>query len=127
MDDIIDKNIDTSVAAVVVTRPPRRHYLPFQEVASGMTLGETVTLSERQVIRFSLPAGHVLTEANLRQLAAHHAEFICIAVPDTRSDEEVSVDTAAAAARVMHIFEGADLSQPLLAALFNRVLAYRYR
>jgi hypothetical protein len=103
----------------------RMHYLPFGEIEPGMTLGEALTLSERHVVRFSLPAGHELTEGNLRQLAAHRAEFVCVAQPDTRSDEEIAVDAAVAAERVMRIFEGADLSQPVLAALFDRVLAYR--
>lgn len=105
----------------------RRHYLPFDEVTPGMLLGEAITLTDRQIVRFSLPAGHVLTENNLRQLATHHAEFICVALPDTRSAAEVASDAAAAAGRVMKIFEGADLANPVLAALFDRVLTYRSR
>lgn len=90
-------------------------------------MGEAVTLTDRHVVRFSLPAGTELTENNIRQMAIHHAEFICLAEPDTRSDEAIADDAAAAAARVLHIFEGADLSRPALAALFDRVLAYRSR
>lgn len=106
-------------------RRSRLHYLPFDAIEPGMILGEPISLTERNVVRFGLPAGHELTGDNLRQLAIHHAEFVCITLPDTRSDEEVARDAAAAAARVMHTFEGADLSQPALAALFDRVLAYR--
>jgi hypothetical protein len=106
-------------------RPTRLHYLPFGEVEAGMVLGEALTLTEHHIVRFSLPAGHVLSEANLRNLAVHHAEFVCIAQADTRSDEQIATDSAAAAARVMRIFDGADLSQPVMAALFDRVLAYR--
>jgi len=109
------------------TRKLRRHYLPFQDVQPGMVLGEAVTVAERQVVRFTLPAGHELTEANLHQLGAHHAEFVCVAVPDTRTDEQITADAAAAVASVKHIFHGADLSQPALARLFDRVLAYRSR
>lgn len=105
--------------------PVRLLYLPFDEVEPGMVLGEAVTLTERNVVRFSLPAGHELTEGNLRNLAAHRAEFVCIARPDLRSSEEIAAAAAASAARVMHIFEGADFSQPVMAALFDRVLAYR--
>lgn len=105
----------------------RKQYLPFDEVTAGMLLGEPITLAERNVVRFSLPAGHELTENNLRQLAVHHAEFVCIAVPDTRSDAQIAEDAAAAARRVMQIFEGADLANPALAALFDRVLTYRSR
>lgn len=105
----------------------RKHYLPFGEVQPGMVLGEPITLAERNIVRFSLPAGHELNDSSLRQLAAHHAEFVCILKPDERSDEQIATDAAAAAARVMQIFEGADLGKPVLAALFDRVLAYRSR
>ena len=105
--------------------PLRLHYLPFNEVEPGMVLGAPLTLVERNIVRFSLPAGHELTESNLRQLASHHAEFVCIVTPDSRTADEIAIESAAAAARVMHIFEGADLSQPVMAALFDRVLAYR--
>lgn len=118
----IDDSTDTAPV-----RKTRRHYLPFHEAAAGMILGEPVRLTDRHVVRFALPAGHELTEGNLRQLATHNAEFVCVALPDSRSDEEVAADAAAAAARVMNIFEGADLSRPALGALFERVLAYRSR
>ncbi len=103
----------------------RKHYLPITEVEPGMVLGEAVFVTERKLLRYSLPAGHELTDDNLRQLFAHRAEFVCIAVPDLRSDEEVSLAAANSAQRVMTIFEGADLSRPAIAALFDRVLAYR--
>lgn len=105
----------------------RRRYLPFYEVQAGMVLGEPMTLTERHIVRFSLPAGHALTHENLQQLAVHHAEFVCVAEPDTRSVEEIERDTRNAAARVQEIFAHADLSEPILAALFERVLAYRMR
>lgn len=103
----------------------RRHYLPLGEVEPGMILGEAIVIVERNTLRFRLPAKHELTESNLRQLGAYHAEFVCVSLPDPRSDEEVATEAAAAAARVMDIFSGADLSQPAMAALFDRVLAYR--
>ena len=105
----------------------RRHYLPFDEVEPGMVLGEAITLTDRHVLRFSLPAGHTLTETNLRQLAVHHAEFVCIAMPDQRSDEQIAADVAAATARVRDIFAGGDMSHPVLAALYARVLSFRTR
>lgn len=105
----------------------RLHYLPFDQVKPGMVLGEALALTEHNIVRFSLPAGHELTEGNLRNMAAHHAEFVCITVEDDRSDEQIANDAAASAARVIRIFEGADLSEPTLAALFDRVLAYRSR
>lgn len=104
------------------TRP---RYLPLIEAEAGMVLGTPVHMTRQGQHRYSLPAGHMLTEDNLRQLATHHAEFIYIAEPDTRSDEEIAVDAAKAASRVMDIFSGADLADPTMAALFDQVLAYR--
>lgn len=90
-----------------------------------MVLGAPTNIVDSGVLRFSLPAGHVLTEDNLHQFAAHHAEFIFVAEPDHRSDEQAAIDAALATRRGMHIFSGADLSDPTLAALFVQVLAYR--
>ena len=104
------------------TRP---RYLPIIEAAAGMVLGMPVRVARHGQVRFSLPAGHTLTEDNLRQLTAHRAEFIFIAEPDRRSDEEVAIDAARAAHRVMDIFAVADLSDPTMAALFDQVLGYR--
>jgi hypothetical protein len=109
-------------------QPParrRKHHLPLGEVEPGMILGEAVVIAERDTLRLRLPADHELTETNLRQLGAYHAEFVCVSLPDPRNDEEVAADTAAAATRVTEIFSGADLSQPAVAALLERVLAYR--
>ena len=104
------------------TRP---HYIPIIEAEAGMTLAAPVNVVSHGILRFSLPAGFTLTEDNLHQLRAHQAEFIFIAEPDPRSDEQVAVDAATAARRVMHIFSGADLTDPTMAALFDQVLAYR--
>ncbi len=120
MNDIDNEHLAPSVRL-------RRHYLPFDEIAPGMVLGEPITLADRHVLRFSLPAGHTLTETNLRQLAVHHAEFVCVALPDQRSEEQIAADVAAASARVKDICAGGDLVQPALAALYERVLAFRMR
>lgn len=92
-----------------------------------MILGESIMLGEGRALTFTLPAGHGLSEDNLRQLAVRRAEIVCIALPDTRSEEEVTAELAAATARVMEIFEGADLRQPAVAALFKCIQAYRSR
>jgi hypothetical protein len=104
------------------TRP---RYIPIIEAEAGMVLGTSVRVASHNQVRFSLPAGHTLTDDNLHQLNAHHAEFIFIAEPDRRPDEEVAVDAAQAAHRVMVIFSAADLSDPTMAALFDQVLGYR--
>jgi len=103
----------------------RLKYLPFDAVQPGMALGEPLVLAVKDIVRFTLPAGHTLTEDNLRQMAIHKAEFVGIAFPDGRTDEDVARDAAAAAARVLQIFEGADLSSPAMLALFDRILAFR--
>ncbi len=90
-----------------------------------MVLANHTNIVTGGVLRMSLPQGHALTQDNVHQLNSHHAEFLFIAEPDTRSDEQVALDTAAVAHRVMEIFEGADLSQPHVAGLFDQVLSYR--
>lgn len=103
----------------------RLRYLPLPEVTEDMVLGAPVALVEHGVIRFSLPAGHALTEANVRQLAVHRAEYVCIRDDDPRSDEEREREWAAAEQRLDHIFRKADLDDPALAGLYQAVLAYR--
>jgi hypothetical protein len=104
------------------TRP---RYLPIIEAEPGMVLGSPVKVAINGVLRLSISSGTELTDDTLHQLRAHRAEFIFIAEPDTRSDEEVAIDAAAMAHRVMEIFSGADLSDPDMAALFDQVLTYR--
>lgn len=103
----------------------RLRYLPLPEVTEGMVLGRQLVLCEHGVIRFSLPAGHALTEANLRQLAVHQAEFVCIGEEDGRSEEVRAREWAAHEARLARIFRAADLDDPALAGLYQAVLAYR--
>lgn len=103
----------------------RTHYIPIVEAEAGMQLGTPVKVVNRGILRFSLPAGHTLSRDNLHQLTAHQAEFIFVAAPDERSDEQIAVDAALAARRTMEIFAGADLTDPTMAALFDRVLSYR--
>jgi hypothetical protein len=103
----------------------RTHYLPCNEAKAGMLLAAPVNVVDHGRLRFSLPTGHHLTADNLFQLKAHRAEFIFIAGADDRSDEQVAIDAAQNARRVMQIFAGADLADPDMAALFDQVLTYR--
>lgn len=100
-------------------------YLPVIEAEEGMVLGSPVNVVTNGVLRLSLSAGTRLTGDTLQQLKAHRAEYIFIDEPDTRSDEEIALNAASMAHRVMEIFAGADLSDPHMAALFDRVLTYR--
>ena len=90
-----------------------------------MLLASPASAVSGGAVNFSLPRGHRLTEDNLHQLVAHSVEFIFVADEDFRSDEQVATDTAQVAGRVLRVFEGADLSDANLAALFDQVLAYR--
>lgn len=90
-----------------------------------MVLGAPLTVVTDGVLRFGLPSGHVLTEDNLFQLAAHHAEVVYVLEPDPRSAQEAEADVAAATARVNAIFAGADLANPATAAMFAQVLRFR--
>lgn len=103
----------------------RKRYLPLHEVDAGMMLGARIRIPHRGTQRYTLPAGHVLTEDNLFQLGRHRAEFIFIEEADTRPAEQIAEDTAQAARRVMEIFAGADLGDPVMARLFDQVLRFR--
>jgi len=100
----------------------RTRYITITEAAEGMTLAEDVVDHYRIT---TLPAGVVLSQENLQQLQAHQIEFICVFVPDTRSEAEVADEAADAARQVLRIFDKADLSNPVMAALYNQVLLYR--
>lgn len=106
-------------------RRSRQHYLPITEAEPGMVLFAPADAVRGGSVSFSLPAGHTLTEDNVHQLKAHDVEYIYISEPDTRSAEQVALDTARVAGKVLRIFHGADLSDPVTAALFEQVLGYR--
>ena len=107
------------------TMRTRHRYLPIIEAQAEMLLAAPASAVTGGSVRFSLPAGHRLTEENLHQFVAHSVEFIFVDEADTRTDEEVANETAQVAGRVLQIFEGADLSDPNLAAFFDQILAYR--
>lgn len=100
----------------------RKLYIPIAEVATGMVLAEGVKDAYHLTY---LPSGLTLSEENLHQLTANHAEFICIQAPDERTETEAAQATVAATRRVLEIFKGADLDHPMTAALLKQVLAYR--
>lgn len=105
----------------------RHAFIPIAQAHPGMVLGEAVGIVDRGYLCMTLPSGHILTDENLSQLSTCHAEFICIDEADTRNDEQVALDAAESAHRVLDIFEGADLGDVNMAAFFDQVLAYRSR
>ncbi len=100
----------------------RTRYLPIENATEGMMLGEAARDGYQRTL---LPGGATLTEENLQQLAAHHVDYVCVTYEETRTDEAIAIDAAATARRVLTIFEQADFSDPVTAALFNQVLTYR--
>ena len=100
----------------------RTRYLPIEAAEEGMLLAESV---KDRYQRSLLPTGVELTVDNIAQLAARQVEFVCICTTETRTSEQISVDTATTAHRMLAIFESADLTQPVMAALFNQVFLYR--
>lgn len=103
----------------------RRVCFPLHEAEEGMVLALPVVVAEHGVVTLRFPAGHELTESNLRQLAVHHAEFVCVEIEDARSEEQREQDWQAHEARLQHIFRNADLEQPATAALYAALLAFR--
>jgi hypothetical protein len=103
----------------------RQHYLPIENVRPGMVTSAAVQIAEHGLLSMTLPQDHTLTQENLNQLVAHRAEFVNVYLPDHRTDEQIAVDTALSARRLLEIFEGADLSDPHMAAFFDQVLVYR--
>lgn len=103
----------------------RLRCLPLPEVAEGMVLGAPLVVVERGVVRFSLPAGHVLTENNLRQLVVRQAEVVCVKEDDNRSDQEREAEWSGLERRLGRIFSAAPMGEPAVAALYNAVLVYR--
>lgn len=103
----------------------RQRYLPLFNLSAGMVLAKPLVLIERGRVTLRLPAGHVLTEASLEQLAAHHAEYACIREEDTRSEAERQADWAQQEARQARVFQFADLDSPDIRAFYQALLAYR--
>jgi hypothetical protein len=103
----------------------RLRHLPLHELRPGMVLGHPIVLTERGIVVLNLPAGHVLNEASLAQLAARHAEYAAICEPETRSPEALAALRAREEARLALIFSNADLDHPDTRAFYEAVLAYR--
>ncbi|MDR2365133.1 MAG: hypothetical protein LBD68_04660 [Zoogloeaceae bacterium] len=103
----------------------RQIYLPLFSVRAGMTLARSAVITERQVTVLMLPAGHELTENNLAQLRAHHADYLCIAEEDARSDVLRAQNIATQSARIDRIFCNADPEHPETRAFCDAVRAYR--
>lgn len=103
----------------------RRVCFPLHEVEPGMVLAVPAVIAEHGVVTLRFPAGHVLTESNLRQLAVRHADFVCVEVEDKRSMDEREQEWDALEARLQQIFSHADRQQAVIGNLFSALLAWR--
>lgn len=103
------------------TRP---RYITLMEAEVGMELAAPLTTVSNGRLGMTLPTGHVLSNESLEQLHAHKAEFMFVVELDERTSEQIAVEAAEAAHRVMDIFAGADLSEPAMATLFNQILIF---
>ncbi len=100
----------------------RTLYLPIELANASMLLAEAV---KDGYGRSLLPKGIALSDENIQQLMAHGVEFVCISVAESRTPEQIAVDAAETARRVLSLFEHADFSDPVTAAFFNQILTYR--
>jgi hypothetical protein len=103
----------------------RRSYLPLFSVEPGMALAKPVVVTERGRAVLSLPAGHLLTDANIAQLRAHHAQYVCVDEEDTRSHIVREQQMVIQEARLAAIFHNANLDHPETRAFYEAVRAYR--
>ena len=103
----------------------RTRYLALSDLAPGLVLAQPLTLVEHEVVTYRLPAGHVLTEENLYQLASHHSVGALVRQEIARTDAEHLEHIQRQSARLQMIFRHADLSVPQTQALVDALLAHR--
>jgi hypothetical protein len=103
----------------------RTRYLALSDLAPGMVLAQPLTQVEHEVVTYTLPAGHVLTDENLHQLASHHAVGALVLQEIDRSDAQHLAHIQRQSARLQMIFRHADLTVPQTQALVAVLLAHR--
>jgi len=103
----------------------RPRCIQLAEAEPGMLLGAPIQIVNHGYLSLSLSKGQELTDSTIHQLVAHGGMTIFILEPEERSNDQIAVDAAAAAKRVMEVFSSADLSDPNVAALFDQILIYR--
>lgn len=103
----------------------RQQYLPASALIPGMVLAKPLVVAERGRVVLRIPAGHILTEAGIEQMLAHHAEYACIERVDNRPEAEREAEIAQEDARLRQIFRFANLDAPHTYAFFNALLNYR--
>ncbi|MDR2638085.1 MAG: hypothetical protein LBB55_07085 [Zoogloeaceae bacterium] len=103
----------------------RQRFLPLFSVTPDMVLARPMIVSEMGRVVLNLPAGHVLSQANLAQLRAHHAQYVCVQEEDTRGQMVRERNEMDQIQRMQTIFARAELGDPDTRAFFDAVLAYR--
>ncbi|MDR0234168.1 MAG: hypothetical protein LBI31_05120 [Zoogloeaceae bacterium] len=103
----------------------RHRFLPLSVVEPDMVLARPLMLTDRGRVILSFPADHVLTQNNLEQLRARHAQYVCVQEEDNRGQmarERFETDQID---RLQIIFRHADMGDPETRAFFEAILAYR--
>lgn len=103
----------------------RTRYLATPDLAPGMVLARPLTLVEHEVVTYSLPADHVLTEENLHQLASHHSVGALVLQEIDRTDAQHLAHIQRQSGRLQMIFRHADVSVPQTQTLVAALLAHR--
>lgn len=104
----------------------RLRYLPLAEARPGMVMQNPLVLTENGVVRYTLPAGHELTDGNLDQIQRKYpADIISILEPDRRTEKQKEDASKAAETRLEKIFELANFRDLLVCSLYNALLDFR--
>lgn len=90
-----------------------------------MVLARPLQITEGRMLVSNMPAGHVLTETDLAQLRARHAQYACVLETDWRSDLVRSRQNALQASRLEQIFRHADMNDPTTRMFHAAILGYR--
>lgn len=98
----------------------RTLYFAPGQVAPGMTLAKAVVDREDNTL---LAAATVLTAEMLERLIRRRIETVCVQVPDSRDEQSIANELAAARSRVDAIFRGP--GSAARQALHAAILDYR--
>lgn len=107
------------------TGPLVERCLPLNELTPGMVLSQPLITASGGHLEDALPAGSTLNHTMLDKLRHGHGLFACVWEADARTPHDRAQARAQAHQRLDAIFEGADLSDPLLASLKQILLDHR--
>lgn len=103
----------------------RTRFLAIDDVTPGMVLAEPAMAMDHGFMGLKFPAGLVLTQESIDQLWAHQAEYVEIEEPDARTDDSRLAESESALQDLTARFSRLDLTEPVVAALFQQLVNYR--